>query len=278
MRMPPLNRRTLVTIALAGIAAGCVGTGGRSSADTFGHMVPSPARAVYHIADTMVVDLSSPPGSLEAVSASTFTMGLDFATDPGGVRVTGTVESLEATMDSPMTPTETAGLDDVSGTLGFLMGPYAVAEVTSFPEVGAPSPMLSFPSLPYLLFPRLVPGLVLPGATWADTATTSYEGEVGVTFSTVTDYTLVGDTAVDGRSLMHIAVAAQVTIGLEADGEILSNQSLEGSSNGFLLWDPERKLVAYGWFDRDMAGDMTIPGMPTIPLGITGSTVLRLGG
>jgi len=65
---------------------------------------------------------------------------------------------------------------------------------------------------------------------------------------------------------------------LEADEEILSNQSLEGSLNGFVLWDPERRLMAYGRFDRDMAGNMKIPGMPTIPLGITGPTVLRLGG
>ena len=268
-----------MTIAVAGIAAAaCAGTGGRSPTDTFSYVVPSPANAVYHIADTIVIDLSSPLGSLEAVSASTFTIGLAFATDPGGARVTGTVESLEATMTSPMGPAESAGLDDVSGTLGFLVGPYSVMEVTSYPEVGAPSPMLSFPALPHQLFPRIVPGVVLPGATWTDTATTSYEGEVDATFSTITDYTLVGDTVVDGRSLLHIAVAAQVAIELEADEEILSNQSLEGSLNGFILWDPQRRLAAYGRFDREMAGNMKMPGMPTIPLGITGPTVLRLGG
>lgn len=269
--------RILLTIT-ATAAAACAGTGGRSPADTFAYVVPSPANAVYHIADTIILDLSSPLGSLEAVSASTFTMGLAFAMDPGGARVTGTVESLEATMNSPMGPAESAGLDDVSGTLGFLVGPYSVVEVTSFPEIGAPSPMVSFPALPHQLFPSVVPGVVLPGATWTDTATTSYEGEVDATFSTIADYTLVGDTVVDGRSLLHIAVAAQVAIELEADEEILSNQSLEGSLNGFVLWDPERRLMAYGRFDRDMAGNMTIPGMPTIPLGITGPTVLRLGG
>lgn len=269
-----MTGRVPLAVVATAAAAACAGAGG-----TFAYLVPSPASAVYHIADTMFVDVRSPLGSLDALSASTFTMGLHFSTDSGGVRVTGTVESLEATVDSPMTPAATMGLDDVSGTLGFLMGPYAIVEVTSLPEIGAPSPMLSIPTLPHLLFPRLVPGVVPAGATWADTVATSYESEVSVGFTTVTDYSFVGDTVVDGRTLLHIAVAAQVTIELEADGQdILSNQALEGSSKGFVLWDPERRLVAYGRFDRDMAGDMTIPGMPRIPLGITGPTVLRLGG
>lgn len=265
-------------ILVAAAAAACATSGPRVPEDTFSYS-DAPSPAVYHIADTLVADVRSLLGSLQAVSASTFTMGLTFAADPGGVRVTGAVESLEATIDTPMTSAETLGIDDVSGTLGFLMGPSDVLEVTSFPEVGAPSPMFTFPTLPYLLFPRLVPGVVLPGATWVDTVTASYEGEVSASFTTVIDHTFVGDTVADGRPLLHIAVAARVAIELKANGEeLLSDQAIEGTSNGFALWDPERKLVAYAWFDRDLEADVTIAGMPRIPVEIAGTTVLRLGG
>ena len=275
-----MTSRALRTITATAVVAGCAGPGGPSPADTFTYTLPSPPSAVYEIADTLVLDVSSPLGALEVVSGATVTMGLAFATDPGGVRVTGTVESLEATMDNPIGPAETADLDHVSGTLDVLVGRYGVVEVTSVPEVSdALAPMSSFPVLPYLLFPRLPQGVPDPGATWTDSATVSFEGEVGLTSTMASTYTFVGDTVVDGLSLLHIAVASEVTIELEADQEGVSiNQTLAGSANGFALWDPARRLVAYGRFERDLEGDMTMPGIPTMPVGATGPTVLRLGG
>lgn len=270
--------RPLVTIAAATVAAGCAGPGGPSPADTFTYTLPSPPGAVYEIADTLVVEANSPLGAMGVVSGATVTMGLAFATDPGGVRVTGTVESLEASMDNPIGGTETADLDDVSGTLDVLIGRYGVVDVASFPEVsGALAPMSSFAVLAHLLFPRLTPGVPDPGATWTDTVTSSFEGEVGLTSTTASTYTFVGDTVVDGLSLLHIGVASEVTIELEVEEQGASfSQTLTGSAHGFALWDPARRLVAYGRFDRDLEGDVTMPGMPTIPVGITGPTVVRL--
>ena len=213
-----MTRGTLRTITATAVAAGCAGPGGPSPADTFTYTLPSPPGAAYEIADTMVLDVSSPLGALEIVSGATVTLGLAFATDPGGVRVTGTVESLEATMDNPIGPVETADLDDVAGTFDVLVSRHGVVEVASFPEVsGALAPMSSFPVLPYLLFPRLARGSPDPGATWVDSATMSFEGEVRLTSTTASTYTFVGDTVVDGLSLLHIAVASEVTIELEGD-------------------------------------------------------------
>ena len=275
-----MTRRTLWTIALTAVVAGCTGPGAPTPADTFTYTLPSPPSAVYEIADTMVLGVNSPIGALEVVSGATVTMGLAFATDPGGVRVTGTVESLEATMDNPIGPAETADLDDVSGTLDVLLSRYGVVEVVSFPEVSdALAPMSSFPVLAYLLFPRLAEGVPDPGATWTDSTTVSFEGEVGLNSTMASTYTFVGDTMVDGLALLHIAVSSEVTIELEADQAGTSlNQTLAGSANGLVLWDPARRLVAYGRFDRDLEGDMTVPGMPAIPVGATGPTVFRLGG
>ena len=121
--------------------------------------------------------------------------------------------------------------------------------------------------------------MVLPGATWTDSVTTSAEGEVNLTATTVATYGLVGDTLVDGRALLRVTVTADVAMELEGQLEGTSIvQILEGSANGFVLWDPERRLVAYGWFERDLDGDMTMPGVPPIPVGAGGPTVLRLEG
>lgn len=271
-----MNGRPLTAIFAAVVAAACATSGPRIPEDTFAYS-GSPAPATYEVADTVVVGVNSPVGALEIVSGSTLTLGLIFTADSGGVRVTGTVEHLDAVVDIPFGGTETADLDDVSGTLDFLRGPYGVLEVTSFPEVGAPSPMFSLPTLAYLLFPSLAGGTVEPGATWVDTVTSSFEGDVGVTFTTITNHTFVGDTLVDGRPLRHIATGAEVTIRMEMDELGTSaDQALTGSSHGFALWDPERRLVVYAQSDRRLSGDMTMPGMPTIPLEMTGPTVLRL--
>ena len=239
-----------------------------------------PEPASYEIADTMVLEVNSPLGSMQVISGAAVGMGLTFAADPGGVRVTGTVDRLAASLTNPMGPTETAGLDNVSGTLDVLMDSRGVVEVTAFPEVsGALAPMSSFPVLPYLLFPRLAEGVVLPGATWTDSVTAAHEGEVTLASTTVSTYTLAGDTVVNGRALLHITVAAETEIDLEGEqqGTTIS-QALTGSANGLVLWDPERGMVAYARFERDLEGDMTMPGVPPIPVGITGATVLRLGG
>ena len=40
-------------------------------------------------------------------------------------------------------------------------------------------------------------------------------------------------------------------------------QSLTGSTAGFVLWDAERGLLAEAFFDRELEGSMTMPGMPS---------------
>ena len=280
MKMP-LPRFTLWPLAVIAtvVTAACATSGAPAPEEPLAYSA-SPAPASYEIADTLVLGVNSPLGALEIVSGATVTLALAFAPDPRGVRATGTVESLDATLTNPMGPSEDADLDDVSGVLEVLVGRYGVVHVASFPEVsGALAPASAFPALAYLLFPRLAEGVADPGSTWTDSVTTSAEGEVTLTSTTVSTYTLAGDTLVDGRPLVHITVAADVAIELQADqqGTPIS-QTIAGSANGFLLWDPERRLVAHGRFEGDMEGDMTMPGIPPIPVEISRSTVLRLGG
>lgn len=276
MRLPRAARRSPVLVVTA-LAAACATPGAPAPEEPLAYGAGA-ASAGYEIADTMVLDVNTPLGALEVVSGAAVTMALAFAPDPQGVRVTGTVERLEATMTNPMGPAETAGLEDVSGVLEVVVGRYGVVHVASFPEVsGALATASSFPALAHLLFPRLAEGVADPGSTWTDSVTMSAEGEVDLTSTTVSTYTLAGDTLADGRTLLRISVAADVAIELEGEqqGTVIS-QTVEGSVTGFVLWDPGPRLVAFARFEGELEGDLTMPGVPPMPVGITRSTVLRL--
>ena len=224
--------------------------------------------------------MTAPGAENMAVSLNSSTeLGLAFRTDPGGVRVTGTVDRFEGAA-SGMMGTETATIDDVSGRFEVVIGRSGVAELVSFPQVtGAMSQTSLFPLLAFLLFPRLPDGEADPGATWVDTATVSGDaGEMTTTSTLVTTYTLVGDTLVDGRALVHIAMAGEVTIDNKIEEVGMSaTQEITGSANGFILWDPERGLLAYAEFEQDFDGAMTMSGMG-IDMTIAGTTRIRLEG
>ena len=276
-----MTRRALLTIIATVSAAGCTGPGAPSPADTLSYGVPSPPTAVYHIADSMSIDVNSPAGGVALTGAGSATMGLAFRTDPGGVYVTGTVEAFAGSFANPMMGTQTAGLDDLSGNLEVVVSRHGVEDLVSFPDLSGPiSQVSSFPALAYLLFPRLPDGAVDPGATWMDTVNASTEaGGASTTTATVSTYTLVGDTLVDGRSLVHIAVANEVTIDTSMkEGGMSITQNVSGATDGFVFWDPELRLVAYAEFERDLEGTMSMGPMASMGMAITGPTRIRLEG
>ena len=241
-----------------------------SPADTFTYTLPSPPSAVYQIADTMVGRRGHAPGGIAITAEATVTMGLAFATDPGGVRVTGTVEAFAASMTNPMMGTETADADDLSGNLEAVISRHGVKEQVSFPEPLVQSVRcLPFRSSP-TFSPRLPDGDVDPGATWVDTVNASYDGEeISITTTTISTYTLVGDTLVEGRGLVHIAVENEVTTDLVIEEGGIT-QNVAGPASGFVLWDPERRLVAYVEYERDVGGTTRLPGMPPMNVSISG--------
>ena len=277
-----MNTTTLLTIIATFADPGFAGPGVPPPADTLTYGLPSPPAAVYHMTDSLAVGVAMPGAGNMAVTLNSYTgLGLGFRTDPGGVRVTGTVDRFEGSVTGGMMGTETATIDDVSGSFEVVIGRSGVGELLSFPQVtGAMSQTALFPLLSFLLFPRLPDGEADPGATWVDTATASGDaGDMTTTATLVSTYTLVGDTLVDGRALVHIAVAREVTIDNEIEEVGMSaTQAIAGSANGFVLWDPERGLVAYAEFEQDLEGAMTLSGVGTIDTTIAGTTRIRLEG
>lgn len=276
-----MTRRALPAFVASAVAAGCAGPGGPSPADPLTYGIPSPPTAVYHVDDTISIDMTSPLGGMQVTGEGSTTLRLTFGSDPGGVRVVGTVEAFEGSMTHPMMGTQTAGRDDLSGDLEVVIGRDGVEELVSFPELAGPLALMSsFPALGHLMFPRMPGGTVDPGVTWVDTVTASTETEGGsMAITTVSTYTLVGDTVVGGRSLVRIAVANRVAAeNAFEEGGMSITQNVAGAADGFALWDPGRRLVAYGEYERDMEGTMAMGPMASMDMTITGATRVRLDG
>ena len=274
-----MQTRVLITFTAALTCVGCATTGGSPPDGTLAYDVPSPPTAVYHIVDTAGVYVNSPVGSLDIPATSSTTLSMAFERDPRGVRATGTVESFQASMSNPMQGTTNADLDDLSGNLEIVFGRRGVEEVVSIPRLSGPAAQLSpFEHIANDLFPRLPDAVADPGASWVDTVTWSTDdGTIETSSNSVYTYTLVGDTVVDGRTLRHIAVAGDVTNEAEfTQGGTTMTQSITGSANGFVLWDAERGLLVHAYFDRDLEGSMTIPGMASFDMSLAGPVRVRL--
>lgn len=275
-----MTGRTLLTIMATACAAGCAGTGGPSPFESLGYVLPSPASAIYEIGDTMSIEMDTPAGSMVLTGGSTVTLGLNFGRRGGrNLRVETGVEAFEATMAHPMMGTQTAGIDQLSGFLEVEMNRQGINEVVSFPLVAGPVAQISpFSALAYLLFPRMPGDDVTPGATWVDTVNVTTEAEeLTTTSNTVTTYTLVGDTLIDGQTLVHVAVATEITTDTEGEqGGMSITQNVAGLLEGFFLWDPERRLVAHADYERDVEGTVSMANMGSVGMAITGPTRIRL--
>ena len=274
-----MKTRTALTIAAIASTSACAGSDDSPAAANLAYTIPEPPSVVYDVSDSLSIVVDAMTGAVAMDGEASGTIGLAFGDDPDGLRVVGTVEAFAASVSSPLTGDVTADIDDVSGDLQVVLDVSGVKDLEAFPQLsGAVAQMSSFPALPYLLFPRLPGGEAHPGATWADTVTTTAEtAELLSTINSLITYTLLGDTVVDGRRLLHISVANELSMENELTQGLTSlTQNLEGSADGFVLWDPERGLVAHAEYLRDLEGSTSTGIFGDMHTEFTGSTRLRI--
>ncbi len=265
----------VVGTALAAAVAACSGYGGPAPARPLAYDVPEPPAATYQINDTTVYSIATPMGDMAVDTEMDVTVAMNFERAAEGVRVTGSVEDFSASMTNPMTGTETAGADDLSGSLDYTIDRRGDVEVASLPELPVGVEQMSpFSSIARELFPPLPDAVVEPGGMWVDTVTWATELSSGETTSNaVLTYTLVGDTLVDGRSLLHFTVVSEAS--MEADvtqAGMAMTQRMEGFSSGFIFFDADRGLPVYQESERELQGNLEMVGMPPLPMSASGTT------
>lgn len=272
--------KALPKLAAVAALAGCTGPGSPYPPGWLSYGFPSPPYAVYEIADTVAGMAKSPVGDLEIAGQYGMSLDLSFERAPEGMRVRGIAKGFEGTLSDPVHAAVAADLEYLTGTLEFVMNRRGVVEVMSFPELsGLDAEVFSFAGLAYDLFPRLPDTIVEPGGTWLDTLRWHTDGYVTEVISrTVYDYTLVGDTVVDGRRLLHIAAAGKVDLRIYTGrAGNLTRQSMRGSSTGVILWDPESRLVTSHEYERDLEGTVSRPNRAPFGLRLTELVRIRQG-
>ncbi len=276
-----MQRRILFPAWAVLLTVTCSVPGGASPAGELAYYLPETPSATYRVADTLHITVDSPMGPLTIGQRSVVTLAMAFERGEGGIRVTADVEDFNAVLDNPMGGPLAADESHVEGSLVFVMGRRGEVELLSTPKVAGPGAVLSsFSSLAYGIFPRLPARAVEPGESWVDTVTWSgSEGPAEVSSTSVYTYTLLGDTLVDGRTLLHISVSgdAEVITELNQDGNLVE-QRVSGTEAGFVLWDAGLGLLYASDVDRQMSGTMSFleAGIPAMSLEVRGPARTRL--
>lgn len=275
-------RNPTLVAATALFVAGCSSSGSPgvpAPAPVLGFRLPSVPSATYHVGDTTTATVDSPMGALQMSESSAVRLDMTFAEDPAGVRVTGEVAAFDAMAEQPMGGPVTAGLDDLEGPLVFTLDGRGVVDVISVPAAsGIAAQLSSFNVMVRQMFPRLPNRSAVAGDSWADTvAWSGQDGGGDVTSTAIYQYMAIGDTMVDGRSLLAMSFTAEnefetkaVQQGTETTVSISSNET------GTVLWDLERALLYAADLDRTMSGTVEVGGMGIPPMTMQASGPVRV--
>jgi hypothetical protein len=271
------------SILLLAVAA-CIGPFAAGPSGGLMYQLPDAAELVYLTGDTSNIDIDAGAmGSLRMRGTGTSTLAMTFQRGAEGLEVTATFRELDARLTQPMGGAQTADEEDLEGPIVFSMDEMGRTAITSLPEMkGQVADLASPHGIAYEFFPRLPGRAANPGESWTDTI--HFEAEVGqgdVISTTMATYTLVGDTVVDGVSLLNISMSgtAEVTASGVSEGMEVT-QVYGGDISGTALWDPARSLYFGGSFEGDMSGTVEVPaaGIPPMPMRVRTTSHVRLQG
>jgi len=237
------------------------------------HGEPADERPTYHVHDTMAITIASAdtmattialaPGGIELTAVAITSLRLAFEEESDGMRVVAEIVDFGGSVGNPEMGMQTLEKDDAQGEMVFLVGSKGVTESVSRPDLSDDAGQFSlFNQLPHDLFPGLPGGAVEAGDSWSDSVVwRSSAGGMATTSTASRAYRLVGDTLLDGRSVLEISLLADVQIsGSGSQGGIATSQYIEGIVMGRLFWDPEDRLLHYAELHRDLRGSASMEG------------------
>lgn len=286
-----MNHGKLIAVSGILLAVACAGAPGPAPVGTFAtgtgpttsfaYGVPSPPTALYHIEDSLVVGVSMAGADFETTTMTLLTMNVVFAREPTGIGAIGSVVGFDVTSSNSLTGTRVADADDIDGPLAMILGRQGHLEVGAMPSLDSTvADLTPFPGIAFDIFPRLPGYPVGLGGRWTDTVTWSVADETSESATrTAFTYTIVGDTLVDGRTLLHIGVEGEVSMQMiEGVGDALADQRLTGTATGYILWDRVRSLPKFSEIHRELEGTNQVPGAGTVQMKIGGVVRVRGAG
>jgi hypothetical protein len=241
-----LMRARVPPLLLASVLALSACAGRASGPPALAYRLPDPTRVSYAVGDTALIEIDALGQSLTLEAKSVALYGVSFERAGDGIRATLDIEDLEAEINVPMAGPMRVDESIVSGGLVVMLGRRGDVTIVESPEVEeAASQFFSGPTIAHAFFPGLPGTVVRAGDNWVDTVAYSDAGETGeASQSSVLTYTVIGDTSVDGRSLLEIDFAgtseSRQTMDLQGVG---IEQSMRLQVEGRMLWDLQRGLM-----------------------------------
>lgn len=236
---------------------------------------------VYEFGDSVAVAVEvEGMGTLGLNIHQSYTVSMSMEPSASGVQVTADFTEFSGRMTNPMAGPTNGSERDINGSLVYTMDGRGHGVLVSAPEVrGGAAQMFSPEVFVRQGLPLLAPAGTAVGDTWADTLSFSAsQGDQMVSVDWAGNFTLVGDTLVDGVTLTKVAVSA--AIAMETSGVLQGmdmTQATTGRESGFYLWDATRRVVTYMETGGDMGGDIEVSVAPApMPLTVERVTRLRL--
>ncbi len=258
-------RARLTTLAVGSFLFTACGGAGAAGSAGLAYGLPSLTSATYVTGDTVVIDMNAMGQIMQVNQGSSATYNTSFATTADGIEVTLTVEDFAARITQPMAGPVTADESGIEGPLVFTMGRRGDVTVSTLPTLSGNADMLfGGVSLANQFFPRLPDDAIAMGDSWTDT--TSWEAEEGggnVSVTVVSNFTVVGDTVVDGRALLKINGTARTQMDTRSTTQGMDIfQSIDIASEGYLLWDTQVGLPYESHMTLEGNGSIEVSAAP----------------
>ncbi len=255
-----MRGRIVASAALLGLLSAC--GGGPPAPPALAYRVPADPEVSYLVADTAVISIEALGQSLALDLGSRAIYAIVFARADDGVTVTVAIPGLDATLGVPMAGPMTFDESSVTGDLVFTLDRRGGVAVLSTPEMDEAARQLVPPEqVAHSFFPAL-PGIaVAAGETWSDTV--AFESEAGGSQRTVLDYTAVGDSLVDGASLLLVT--------FRGTSEMIQALSMQGTQieqttnldlGGHVLWDLSEGVMVECVTSMTGLGSVRTPLLP----------------
>lgn len=235
-------RASTMPLCVTVTAAALAGCAGGSAAPALAYRLPSPAEATYVAGDTLAIEINALGQTLNLDIGSTALFDVAFVRSGDGVTATLRVRDLRADVSLPMVGPMSVDEAIVQGDLVVSLDRQGNATILESPQVEeAASAFFAGPSIAHSFFPGLPGRAVSAGDSWVDTVTFSEDGDTGASSqSSITTYTVVGETVRDGRSLLEITLTGTTemrqTMALQGT-EIQQQTNL--AVEGHVLWDAQ---------------------------------------
>lgn len=257
MRSWPRPLAPLATLLFLPLLAACASGGGGGGSP----IAPGGATATYEWEGATQLSIDAGGQTLPVGLRSTAVLEARFRPEGRGTRVSLEFREWEARLDNPMAPAQTADVSMVRGETVFTLDGRGRPTVVSTPSLsGSAAQFLDATQLANAFFPRLPAQGLRPGAAWTDTiAFTSSNAAGEARVHQVVRYTAVGDTVVEGRTLLLIRGESDDRLAQGGSMEGMTfRQDLTGSSRHTYLWDAAAGILQSSRVESDLVGTMTV--------------------